>query len=684
MPASICWEINIGYKQEQQLLLIGSAKILLEISNVAIIGAGEMGHGIAQVFATYGFSVRLMDKYPDAIERAKERVKASLQRGVERGKLKPEEAEAAFGRIMFTQSMEEAAKGAHLIIEAVPEKIELKKQVFAELENFVSEDAIFATNTSNIRITDLANSTKRPNKFAGLHFFNPPVTMKLVEIIPSAYTDEEVLKTLEEICRKISKTPIRVLKDSPGFIVNRINAADILFFSIILDKGMAKPEEVDAFAKMQGLPMGPYELLDFVGLDIAYDSLRYFAETVSKEYARYETIQKMVQEGKLGRKTGIGFYEWSEGRAKIPQAQPTDKISVIDLFAIEINEAVKLIEEGVAKPDDIEKGVVLGMNRPFGPISVAKSYTSSEIASKLRELAEKYECKIFYPAKPIEEGKLRDAIEGRLVAKEEVAKIIETKEEVVSIERPQADIAIVRLKRGSHNLINSEVLDGIASACKALANDKDARIVIFTGAGKDLSAGADVSQFFSSSIDFYEYSRKGQQIMQMVNSIPQLTIAVMKGNVLGGGLELALSCDLRVVSQDSIIGFPEVRLGLVPGWSGTQRIVKLIGLAKASRLVLTGERINGKEAFEIGLAHTLVQDGDAEEFAVNAAKELAAKLSPSSVRLAKKLLAIASETSMENGLAAEAMAMGTLYGTEDLKEGISAFLQKRQPQFKGR
>src|SRR5579883_1721663 len=636
--------------------------VLLEISNVAVIGAGEMGHGIAQVFATYGFNVRLMDKYPGAIE----------------------EAEAAFGRITFTQSMEEAVKDTQLIIEAVPEKIELKKQVFAELENFASHDAIFATNTSNIRITDLAKATKRPERFAGLHFFNPPVTMKLVEVIPSEYTDEEVLKTLEEVCRKISKIPIRVLKDSPGFIVNRINAADILLFSIILDKGIAKPEEVDAFAKMQGLPMGPYELLDFVGLDIAYDSLKYFAETVSQEYARYETIQKMVQEGKLGRKTGIGFYDWSEGRAKIPEAQPTDKISVIDLFAIEINEAVKLIEEGVARPDDIEKGVVLGMNRPFGPISVAKSYTSSEIASKLQELAEKYECKIFYPAKSITEGKLREAIEGRLVAKEEVAKIEEVREEVVSIERPHADIAIVRLKRGSHNLINNEVLDGISNACKVLEKDKEVKVIVFTGSGKDLSAGADVSQFFSSSIDFYEYSRKGQEVMQMVKNIPQLTIAVMKGNVLGGGLELALSCDIRIVSQDSSVGFPEVRLGLVPGWSGTQRIVKLIGVAKASRLVLTGERINGKEAFEMGLAHTLVQEGDAEEFAVNAAKELATKVSPSSVRLAKKLLAMASETSMENGLAAEAMAMGTLYGTEDLKEGISAFLQKRQPQFKGR
>ncbi|MEM0118320.1 MAG: 3-hydroxyacyl-CoA dehydrogenase/enoyl-CoA hydratase family protein [Conexivisphaerales archaeon] len=667
---------------------------MVDITNVAVIGAGEMGHGIAQVFATYGFQVSLMDKYPEALEKAKERVKASLARQVERGRLKAEDAEQAFNRIVFTGNMQEAVKAAELVIEAVPERIELKIGVFSELENHAKPEAIFATNTSNIRITDIANATKRPDKFAGLHFFNPPVSMKLVEIIPSAFTEEEVLKTLEEVCRRIGKTPVRVLKDSPGFIVNRINAADVLLFSIILDKSLAKPEEVDAFAKSQGLPMGPYELLDFVGIDIAYDSLKYFADTVSKDYARFETLQRMVQEQRLGRKTGKGFYEWVEGRAKIPQAEPTDKVSVLDLFAIEINEAVKLIEEGVARPDDIEKAVVLGMNRPFGPISVAKSYTSQEIASKLQELAERFECKVFYPTAAIREGKLREAVEGRLAIPQQMAKQAEVKkaekaaeiaaEEVVTVERPTPQVAVVRLARGSHNLINGEMLDGIARACKNLEEDKEVRVVVFTGRGKDLSAGADVSQFFASSIDFVEFSRKGQMTMQMIKNLPQLTIAVMKGNVLGGGLELALSCDLRIASQDCSIGFPEVRLGLVPGWSGTQRSVKLLGLAKAARLVLTGERIDGKEALEIGLAHTLVQDSDAEAFAIEAAKELSLKLAPASVRLGKRLLSIASETSLDDGLAAEAMAMGALYGTEDLKEGISAFLQKRQAVFKGR
>lgn len=663
-----------------------------DITKVAVIGAGEMGHGIAQVFAQAGFYVALMDKFPEALEKAKERIQASLQKQVAKARISQEDASKAFSMISFTSEMKEAASHCQLAIEAVPEKIELKKSVFSELDSLAPPQAILASNTSNIRITELANSTKRPERVAGLHFFNPATTMKLVEIIPGEKTSKEVLQLLEDVCRKIGKAPVRVLKDSPGFIVNRINAADVLLLSIILDKGIASPAEVDAFAKGQGMPMGPYELLDFVGLDVAYDSLKYFAEAVSPDYARFETIKKMVEEGRLGRKTGRGFYEWVEGRAQIPQVQATDKISLMDIFAVEINEAVKLIEEGVATPQDIEQAVIMGMNRPFGPVSVAKSYTSSEVSAKLEELANRFECKVFSPARSIREGKLREAIEGRIqtpqAEKEEVqAKLEEKKEQpsdLLILEKIGDGVARISLNRGSHNFINSELLDALNSACSELEEDRETRVVILTGKGKDLSAGADISQYFASPVDFVEFSRKGQEVMKRIASLPQLTIAVVKGNTIGGGLELALACDIRIAEQNSTIGFTEVTLGLIPGWSGTQRLVKLLGLAKASQLILTGSKISGKEAFELGLVNTLVQEGDVDEFSVGMAKELSWKLAPVSVRLAKRLLKMASETSYEDGLSAEAMAMGVLFGTEDLKEGISAFFQKRKPTYKGR
>jgi enoyl-CoA hydratase/3-hydroxyacyl-CoA dehydrogenase len=661
-----------------------------DIKKVAVIGAGEMGHGIAQLFAMKGYQVVLSDKYPDALSRAKERIEGSMQRMVQKGRLTQQEANESFSRITFAEKLSGGDEAPQLAIEAVPENIELKKSVFAELDSLMPQESILCSNTSNIRISEIAAATRRPERVAGLHFFNPPTTMKLVEVIPSAVTSKEVVRTLEELCRSIGKTPVKVLKDSPGFIVNRINAADILFFSLVTDKGIASPAEVDAYAKTQGLPMGPYELLDFVGLDIAYDSLLYFSRVLSPDYSKVEVLRRLVEEKKLGRKTGQGFYKWVDGRAQIPVANPTDKVSMLDLFAIEINEAVKLIEEGVAGPKDVETGVVLGMNRPFGPISVAKSFTSSEISAKLEELASKFGCEVFEPARSIREGRLRELIEGQPAEPKEGQKAEPTlgaglsAEGPLTVEKLGEGVARLTLNRQKQNAINSELLDSLERELDRLRDDRGVRVLLITGKGANLSAGADVSQFFAGPMDFIEFSKKGQRVFRKLSELPQLTIAVMKGNVLGGGLELALSCDLRIVSQEAVIGFPEVTLGLVPGWSGTQRLPKLIGASRAAQLILTGGRITGKEAYEFGLAHTLVQTGDVDEFSVDYARKLCETVAPVAVALAKKLLKGGAELPLEQGLEMEALGMGVIFGTEDLREGVSAFFQKRKPSFKGR
>jgi enoyl-CoA hydratase/3-hydroxyacyl-CoA dehydrogenase len=662
-----------------------------EFHKVAVIGAGDMGHGIAAVFALGGLEVNLTDKFTEALNRARERIRASVERLVSRGKISQQDAASALSRINYVEDIGLAVKDADLVLEAVPENPELKKSVFKSVDSIAKKNAVFASNTSNIRITELASSTGRPELFLGMHFFNPPLSMKLVELVPGERTDAEVLDSASELCRKIGKTPIRVLKDSPGFIVNRINAADVLFFSLILDKGIASPAEVDAYAKMQGLPMGPYELLDFVGLDIAYDSLRYFSEAVSSEYARFDRIKQMVESGKLGKKSGEGFYQWKDGRAVIPEAKPTEAVSMMDLFAIEINEAVKLIEEGVSTPPDIDTAVILGMNRPFGPISVAKSFTSGELKSKLEELSGKFGCQVFAPAKSISEGRLREAVEGRLAPKTNgsqirpsVSPISDSNEKLVTLEKKQNGVAVVSINRPPLNLINGDVLDGLEEAVMELSSDQEVKVVVITGAGKNLSAGADLGQYITSSQDFVEFSRRGQRVFRRITEMPKLTICVLKGYVLGGGFELALSCDLRIASKECTMGFPEVTRGLIPGWSGTQRLAKLIGVSRATQLILTGGRIGAEEAMKIGLVHTIVESGDIDSATADYASEIASKVAPVAVSLAKRLLDKGSEVPSDIGLEMEALAMGILFGTEDLKEGISAFMQKRSPKFKGR
>jgi enoyl-CoA hydratase/3-hydroxyacyl-CoA dehydrogenase len=663
----------------------------MEIKKVAVIGAGDMGHGIAELFAVSGYDVRLTDKFPEMLEKGKDRIAASLAKLVERGKLTQDAAKAALSRLSYFGDMAKAVEGVDLVVEAVPESLNLKKSVFKEASEHAPPETIFASNTSNIRITDLAEAVPRPERMVGMHFFNPPMVMKLVEVIPGAKTDPAVEDQVVEVCGKLGRTAVKVLKDSPGFIVNRLNAADTLLFCLVLDKGLATPPEVDAYFRSQGLPMGPYELTDYVGLDIAADQLSYFAGILSPEYGKGTTFGRMVKEGKLGKKTGKGFYDWSSGKAAVPKATPTEKVTTMDLFALEINEGVKLIEEGVAKPEDVEKGMVLGMNRPFGPISVAKDLTNAEVKSKLEELATNFECEIFAPAHAIKEGKLRDAIEGRLSPKGAAPQ--EAKPEAraapkaggpVFLERLQGGVARIVLNRPKYNTINGEVLDGLDRIITEVWSDPEVRVVVVTGEGSIFSSGADLGQFWSNQVAFMEYNRKGERIMRRLTELPKLTIAVMKGYALGGALELAASCDIRLATEDVQIGFPEVTRGIVPGWSGTQRIPRLIGLTHAASLVLTSERIKGPKAVEIGLATKLVPPGDPDEYALRYAAELAQSQAPVAVMLAKRLINKGAEVPSDVGLEMEAEAQGILFGTDDIKEGVAAFLAKRKPEFKGK
>ena len=667
----------------------------MEIKRVAVVGAGDMGHGIAELFAVNGYDVSLMDKFPEMLEKAKTRIGASLGKLVEKGKVTEEDAQSALSRLTYFGDLAQAVSNADLVVEAVPESLELKKSVFKEAGDHSPRDAILASNTSNIRISDLADATSRPERVVGLHFFNPPMLMKLVEVIPGARTDPAVVQAMTDVCARLGRVVVKVLKDSPGFIVNRINAADTLLFCLILDKGLATPAEVDNFARGQGLPMGPYELLDYVGVDIGADSLAYFSQALSPEYGKGKTFSRMAKEGLLGKKTGKGFYDWSTGKAQNPKVPPTEKISIMDIFALEINESVKLIEEGVARPEDVEKGVTLGMNRPFGPISVAKDLTNAEVKSKLDELADKFDCSIFAPAESIAQGRLRDAIEGRLSPPQATTPAsspaavagqgpVATGSGPIRLERLGGGVARIVLSRPRLNLINGEVLDGLDRMMSELWSDAEVRVVLLTGEGAVFSAGADLSQYYNNSVAFMEFARRGGRTLRRLSEIPKLTIAVLKGYALGGGLELALACDLRVATEDVEVAFPELTRGLVPAWSGSQRLPQLLGLSKANSLVLTSERIKGKRAFEIGLVNHMLPPGDPDENAAKYAAGLAASQAPVAVMLAKKLLNRGSEVASDVGLEMEAMAAGILFGTEDLKEGVSAFLGKRKPEFKGK
>jgi len=369
-----------------------------EIKKVAVIGAGTMGHGIAQVFAMKGYQVNLLDINEEILKKAKQSIAWSLEKFVEKRRIRKEDADAALSRINTTTAYEEAVSDIDLAIEAVPEDIELKKKIFAKVDEIAPPHAIIATNTSTLSITEMGNATNRPDKAVGMHWFNPPQLMQLIEVVKGDKTSDETANKIIELSKKLGKTPILCKKDVRGFIVNRVlgcvfNEAFWTYY-----RGEATKEGIDASVKYTGgFPMGWFELCDFVGIDISYEVGKVLYEAYGERFKPCpEVIEPLVKEGKFGQKTGQGFYDWSKGRPRIP-FELSDEYDVDRSWAVAINESAWLIYEEVAEPESIDTGMKLGTGWPSGPCEYADRKGIDWALNKLKELYDKYKMEIYNP-----------------------------------------------------------------------------------------------------------------------------------------------------------------------------------------------------------------------------------------------------------------------------------------------
>lgn len=287
----------------------------MEIRKVAVLGAGLMGHGIAQVASQFGgYEVYLRDVEQRFLDRGVSMIRDSLERFVRKGALSEAEAGRVLERIHPTLSLEEAVGGADLVIEAAPENLEVKRKLFEEVDRLAPQHAILASNTSSISITTLGSYTRRPAKVVGMHFMNPPQLMKLVEIVRGQLTDDETVETVKRVAERLGKETVVVNKDTPGFVVNRILVPALNEAVQLVEEGVASPEDIDKAVRL-GLnwPMGPLTLLDYVGLDTTLAILEVFqSELGDPKYRPSYLLRRMVRAGLLGRKSGRGFYEWSE------------------------------------------------------------------------------------------------------------------------------------------------------------------------------------------------------------------------------------------------------------------------------------------------------------------------------------------------------------------------------------
>lgn len=362
--------------------------------NIGIIGAGTMGVGIAQVAATAGCRVVLFDANAPQIDKALTGLEKTLQKLAEKGKISQEKATEIRNNIVKGEALQDL-KDSDLVIEAIIENKDIKTKVFTELETHVSENCIIGSNTSSISITSLGAELKKPERFIGIHFFNPAPLMPLVEIIPSLLTEKTLPEKIYNLMKDWGKTPV-IAKDIPGFIVNRIARPYYGEALRIVEENIATPEQVDEAMKTLGnFKMGPFELMDLIGVDVNFA----VTTTVYKDYfydPKYKPslLQQRMSEAKLhGRKTGKGFYDYSEGVVK-PEAQKDDALYqqiFLRIISMLINEAVEAKRLGVANDEDIELAMQKGVNYPKGLLAWGKEIRYSKISETLHNLYNEYQ-----------------------------------------------------------------------------------------------------------------------------------------------------------------------------------------------------------------------------------------------------------------------------------------------------
>ncbi len=380
----------------------------MTVARVGILGAGTMGAGIAQLATLGGYETWLFDTFPEAAEKGATRLGEALAKGVARGRWSEADAVAAQGRVRPTQDLSDLA-GCELLIEAAPEELELKRELFRAVAEVCGPEAVLASNTSALRVGEIAAGVPRPERVVGMHFFNPPPLMKLVEVVAAAESSAAALAATTEVALAMGRTPIRA-RDSPGFVANRLARPFSLESLRILGDGVAEAATIDRVVRLGGgFRMGPFELLDLIGLDVNLTIARsFFAQGGEPARWRPSPIQEeLVEEGRLGRKSGRGYYSYGDGDERKPDPElgigaPTvdpAELSRIDpagpailprLFAQIANEAAFALEQEIASPADMDTALRLGFNWPLGPLEIADLIGAAPALELLQGLEEKH------------------------------------------------------------------------------------------------------------------------------------------------------------------------------------------------------------------------------------------------------------------------------------------------------
>jgi enoyl-CoA hydratase/3-hydroxyacyl-CoA dehydrogenase len=624
----------------------------MDIKKVGVIGYGLMGAGIAQVVAQAGYDTIVRELNEALLAKGLDNIRAFLDKGVARKKMTQAKRDAIWACISGTTELADLAD-CDLVVEAIFEDLAVKQELFRALDDICQDGTILASNTSALSIAEMAAATGRPEKVAGLHYFFPPVINQLLEVVAAEQTAPEVVDSLLTFARATGKVPI-VVKDAPGFAVNRFFVPWLNEAVRMLDEDLADIPTIDqAACETFRIGMGPFALMNATRIPIGYHASRALGLALGDFYvpaagltAQFEAGQPWDLDGEVdeSRKAAVGER----------------------LLGLAFGVAAQLVEEGVATAEDTDIGALVGLRWARGPFGMMNDLGLDRALELVEQLAAHYD------SFGVPELLRQQAASGQPWTLRDVKLDVKGRIATITMNRPAA-----------MNALNEKVLRELKKIIAQVRDDPDVRVVIITGEGPAFVAGADIpAMMVKNLIEIRDFTQFGHGVLKDIERLEKPVIAAINGFALGGGLELALACDIRLASTDARLGFPEVGLGIFPGLGGTQRSTRLIGKGRACELIFTGDQIGAEEAADMGLVNRAVPPHQLMAEARRLATRIA-RQGPIAVGRAKATINQALQAGLDVGLAYELEAVTQTFGTEDQNEGMTAFLERRRPEFKG-
>ena len=683
------------------------------VDSVAIIGAGNMGSGIAQKSAQEQFNVQMVDREEQWVNRGEKIISDFLEEAIERRIFRPDQVESIKNRITGVVGTENVAPDTDLVIEAVFEDFDIKTAVFRTLDKVCDEKTILASNTSSLSVNELAKATGRPDRFVGLHFFYHPAKNRLIEIIPAETTSAESLNAVEQYCKTMGKVVI-ICKDRPGFVVNRFFVPWLNEACHLLDEGVASIAQIDSVAeKAFNIGMGPFALMNLTGPAIALHATNYLSEQLNcSRYSGAKSLRDTIENS--------GMWEIGEDtECNGDIAEIIRERLLGQVFAV----SSQIVEEEICSIEDVDRGAKVGLRWAEGPFEIANKIGIKEAIRMAKSYSE--------------------------LAGFKLPLWMEEKEELFKFNYIDIDIngkiAKIKLNRPeAMNALNESLVEQLGSALDLLNSRDDIDTIVLEGAGKAFVAGADV-KFFVDKInqdnikEIYDFTAYGHEVLNKLEKSEKTTIALTTGLALGGGLELALSCDYRIGTRRSQFRFPETSIGIFPGLGGTQRTPRICGIEAARYAILAGNFLDSETASALGIITHLVESSDIPNiiteissegkpenkypaepkdknhpvslFAMkfykneNMSKIMSGKIpdnfeednkkvvrqmkslsftAPIALEIANQLLndAISTGDDLDRGLNLELAQLNTIFESKDALEGLSALVEGRRPKYR--